>query len=782
MAEIGAFLWGVIPWSVLGLLLWQSRHRTGPLTLPRSAVGWAIGIWGVSQLLGLGHALAPGPLRVGWITALGGVALYGWLHRADRPANPRGVALLWAEPGVRVLLGLAVPLLGLTLVKAFVSPPNTVDVLSYHLPRQLLWLQQGSLDFYPTINDRENMMPPLAEVIGVQFLAITGDDRWANLIGWAAYVGSAWVAGTLARMLGARRLLAAAAGLAVLLVPMSYHEAANAKNDLLCGFWLLCFAVELAWLVRRGLARLQPRDALWPALALSAAWLTKSTTLIIAPALLLSAGIALGRQARVNRRGFGRRMLRPVVLGSGVLLLCIAPFHLRNLAYYGTPIGVHRAEDGGAQANTACTPPLVAANLLRHATAHLLLPWPAWNEIWLRGVHDFHRVLNVDTVDRRTTLWTTSFDPDYHPEWESEAGAPAHFMMGIPLLVLVALLPGRRRARWVAGAVLLAALGLVVILKWQPWLARLHQGLFFIGIAAVAAAWQAGIAHRWGRFMLGVALALLVGAWWPGRETDGRRLWSEPTLFSASRESNYFSLVGGAEDRVLGLSRTVIASGVRSVLIPNVHDLAYPLMRNLRRQNRDIVFAEVSRRGALPAPVEALVLMEKGQVQPLWREYAARSDWRLVGLELNSGGVYLTAAQVTKLGWRDVLPSFAGWRLVAGLKLGYAQNPAGPIQPACIFTEAAVIILLPPLPLGGELRGTLLGAPSQHLQIGWDSEVMAGGVVSLAPVWRATTVSGHPFTVQLSACAVTRRVIFKLTPDSRPVFTRLQIQDQFAPP
>ena len=779
MTEIGAFLWGGIPWSVLVLLIWQNCRRSSPLALSRCAVGWAIGIWGASQLLGLGHALAPGPLRLGWIAVLGGVAFYGWRQRAVRPVKlGGGGGWVPSGPGMRLILGLAVPLLGLALVRAFVSPPNTMDVLNYHLPRQVMWLQQGSLDFYPTINDRENMMPPLAEVIGLQFLAITGDDRWANLIGWAAYAGSAWMAGSLARLLGARRLLAAAAGLAVLLVPMSHHEAANAKNDLLAGFWQLCLALELAWLVRRGLPRLRPRDALWPALALSAAWLTKSTTLVIAPVLLLCAGVALVWPARAAFR----RLWAPALLAAGVLLLCIAPFHLRNLAYYGTPLGQHRAEDGGAQANTACTPALIASNLLRHATVHLLLPWPHWNETWLAGVSAVHRFLDVDPSDRRITLWTITFDPVYHSERESEAGAPAHFLLGLPLLALIALMPGRRRARWCAVAVLFAALGLVLILKWQPWLARLHQGLFFMGIAVVAAACQASISKTWVRVALGFALMLLVSAWWPGRETEGRRLWSAPTLFSASRESNYFSLIGGAEDRVTGLARTVIASGSRSILIPNVHDASYPLMRTLRRQVPDIVFAEVSCRGSQPAPTEALVMMENGQVQPLWREYAGRADWRLVGQDLISGGVYLPAAKVASLGWQDALPNFAGWRLGFGLSLAYAQTPGGPILPACIFTADTATIVLSPLRGGGELRGTLLGAPINHLQIKWESSAVVNAADLPSPLWLSTTDYGHPFTLRLPPSTAVRRLGFKLPAGSRPVFTRLQVHDQFVPP
>lgn len=778
MSEAGLFLFGLVPWSVLGLWLWRKRCTAStPFWLSRTVVAWALGIWVASQILGLGNALAPGPLRLCWMLALGASAVYLWRDhaRAGSPAR-RGGFFQVESPG-RLLLVLALPLLGITLVRAFVSPPNTVDVLSYHLPRQLLWLQQGSLDFYPTLNDRENMMPPLAEVIGVQFLALSGDDRWANIIGWCAYAGSACLAGLLARMLGARRPLAAAAGLAVLLVPMGYHEAANAKNDLLAGFWQLCLALELAWVVRRGPIRLRMQDAFWPALALSAAWLTKSTTMVVAPVLLVCAGGALIWQSR----DVGRRLLAPLAMAAGIVLVCIAPFHLRNINHYGTLLGQHRAEDGGAQANTAFTPCLIASNLLRHATVHVLLPWDPWNEFWLKGVRAAHRIIGADPEDRRTTLWTLPFDPVYRPDMESEAGAPAHFLIGLPLLLLIALAPGRRRARWCAVAVILAGLTLVVVLKWQPWLARLHQGLFFIGVATVAAAWPPLGKHMRDRFVLGGVLVLLVVAWWPGRETEGRRLWSEPSLFSTSREANYFSLIGGAEERVAGLAHTVIESGARSILIPNVHDVAYPLMRTLKQNRPDVVFAEVPCRYAPASPADALVLMEGGQVQPLWRNYAGRRDWRLVGEGLSVGGVYLPAARVAELRWGDSLPIFSGWHQAFGLGLTHAQVAENNVIPAIRFTSDMAAIVLPALPQGGELRGTFLGAPRADLKTYWQERADAEQSV-FEPLWGNDLPEGHPFVIPLPSAPTTRRLYFQIRAGSYPVFTRLQLQDHLTAP
>jgi hypothetical protein len=142
----------------------------------------------------------------------------------------------------------------------------------------------------------------------------------------------------------------------------------------------------------------------------------------------------------------------------------------------------------------------------------------------------------------------------------------------------------------------------------------------------------------------------------------------------------------------------------------------------------------------------------------------------------------LPAAKVASLGWQDALPTFAGWRSGFGLSLAYAQTPAGPILPACVFTADTATIVLPPLRGGGELRGTLLGASSNSLQI----ECEPGAVVSAAdlpsPLWLSTTDYGHAFTLRLPPSTAVRRLVFKLPAGSRPVFTRLQVQDQFAPP
>jgi len=239
-------LWALFPFFGFGgLVAWELSVRNSLVeALLRATVWWAAGVWMVANALGQFSLLQPEVLRGVWLVA--GLALfscggrrYGLTRRKLVTRWPRLRGWEW------VFGGAGGALLGLALVTAIFAPPVTVDVLNYHLPRQLMWLQQGSLAHYITVNDRALMMPPLAEVIGLQFLGITGNDFWANIPQWVAYALFPLVAGKIARGLGASRLAALLAGWLVLCLPMAYHEASNAKNDLMSAFWISL----LAWRV-----------------------------------------------------------------------------------------------------------------------------------------------------------------------------------------------------------------------------------------------------------------------------------------------------------------------------------------------------------------------------------------------------------------------------------------------------------------------------------------------------------------------------------------------------
>lgn len=654
-------LWGLPPLLALAALArWHRARGHGALdACLGAAVHWLAGVWLLSNGLGVFGALQTGPLRAVWsVIGLGAVVVLVRTRRVP-----------WAWPRPRGLLeasvaAVAVALLALTLVRALAAPPNTVDVLNYHLPRQLMWLQQGGLEPFDTINDRENMMPPLAELAGLQFLALTGGDRWANLPQWAAYLGLGLGLVRLARVLGAGRRAAALAGLMGLLLPMAYHEASNAKNDLLATFVLVGLARQLA-LWRGGRTGPGRSEAVELGVTAAVAALIKSTALIYAPILGV---VALSPWAW--RAGIRRAALLGLVAVGTWALFC-APFFVRNQAWYGTPLGEHRAEDGGAQANEAMSPALLASNALRHATLHVLGPWESWNAAWLRFVRRAHDALGADLEDRRTTLWVLKFKPTYKPADETSAGAPVHFLLGLPLLLAVVFWPRAAPAgsgRWLAVAVLLGALAFCAAIKWQPWAARLQLPLFALGIVPGVLAVERGAAALRRAFAAASVLAALL-AWWPGADTELRPLWTAPTLWTTTREADYYRIrpyLRGRDDEIVALARR---AGWNSVYRHNIHDIAYPLMRRLTAELPGLRFAGAPAGALTNAPPDAIILLSVGNEQALYREFAGVSDWRLVGRG-GGDGVYLHEAAVAELGLAEVVPAFGGWERTHGLILG----------------------------------------------------------------------------------------------------------------
>jgi hypothetical protein len=641
-----ALVWGAI---LLGLV---RKGRGGAEAFLQSLMLWAGFVWASSNALSFADAFTPAGLRITWATAAG-VAAVVILRWRTGLAMPRPARLDGVERGMLVS-GLL--FCGLALLRAWMSAPNTVDVLNYHLPRQIQWLQNGNLAHYATINARENIMPPLAEVIGAQFLGLTGSDRWANLPQAVSYAALALAVALLARRLGAGRKASLAAGVMTLLIPMAHHEASGAKNDLMAALWTVQAALVVERM-RRTLAegRMALADSIWLGLAVALAWLTKSTAMLFLPILVL-AGLAGSFRAAARAA-----LLRGGAVALVVWLLAVAPFHGRNVMGAGSLLGEHRAEDGGGQVNEAMSPVLLGSNLLRHATLHLLGPSETANAVWMGWVRAYHDANDLGLSDRRITLWTTEFAPVYAPQVETLAGAPVHFVLilGVVSAVLLGLGRGRiRRARWLVWAVAGGGLLFCLVLKWQPWATRLELPLFALAMVPVAVWWPGSSRGAISAVVLGCAAVFF---WWQGAETEGRNLWSGSTLWGKPRAAVYYAKLPYLEERDTTVAKVIGEAEARRVQMINLHDIAYPLMRRLLTQRPDTLFV-----GGEGRP-DALVVFNGGSSLPLYRTGEAGRVWRLVG-EGYGEGVYLPEERVRALRWWDRLPRYAGFSVVEGFQ------------------------------------------------------------------------------------------------------------------
>ena len=643
---------GVLVFSLVPLLVWlhwlRSLGRDWRESVVLAGLAWGVGILGGTEVLSALGVLSYWPVLVAWLGAHGLIVrlLYvSWRGRTHR-------AWYWpTDPFERGAWVVCASLLVLTGIAAVFAPPNTPDVLSYHLPRQLQWLQQGRVAHFISSDDRALMMPPFAEMVQAHALLLAGNDRWANSPQWLTYALGMIVVSLLARELGAKRRGQGLAAVIFGTLPMAYHEASSAKNDLMVAVWLGIFA----WVVLRLLQEKGTAVKFWLAAgsALGLALATKSTAFVF--------GFPMGLVALLA----ARRNFKGALLFAVVACILAGPHLMRNQLWYGTPMGIHRAEDGGAQASETWSWRSLVSGWLRNATLHVSTPSPATNGVIANAVARVHDWIGQDIDEPRTTLWRLHYGVAWGPRAEMVAGAPVHFLLGLATLgwLLRSRLRGAELTMWfcvVAGGGLYC-----LLLKWQPWGARLHLPVFLL-LAAMTAA----TTEKFGSRAMWAVAAICFGGWLPSAETQIRPLWTAPTIFSVSRWENYFRVLPPERAFAESALHAIRQAGVESLQIVSRHGFPYPIMARYLVENGP----QAKLWGELPAaavvPPQGVLLMEPfTRPLPLYLFPTGTTErYRAVGAT-DPYGLYIPEARARALGPSMPLPQFVGWDESAGFGL-----------------------------------------------------------------------------------------------------------------
>lgn len=249
------------------------------------------------------------------------------VHRHRRPGRrlwptlpfiARGPHLAWVAP-----LGLLAALSAIEFV------PNNFDSMTYHLARVAYWLQNHSVEPYPTNIARQIVLTPGAEYLLLGLQVIARSDRLASLVQLGSWAAMVFAAPPVVRALGASRRAAAWAGVLVGTLPLALLQASSTQNDLVATLVTLSIAVAcLPFLHQR-------RHWRWPDLALLAAagaagFLVKATALVAAAPLVCWAAIAIGRSLRGRDdwrelwRGLGVAVVLAVAAVGPALLACLS--------------------------------------------------------------------------------------------------------------------------------------------------------------------------------------------------------------------------------------------------------------------------------------------------------------------------------------------------------------------------------------------------------------------------------------------------------------------------
>ena len=372
------------------------------------------------------------------------------------------------------------------LAIALVYPPNNWDSMTYHMARVPSWMQQGSINFFPTATLQQIHQPPLAEWNTLHFQILSGGDRFANTVQWIALVGCSIAASLMARELKQPFPVQVLALVIAATLPMGLLQGSSTQNDLVVSFWLLAFALFALQYLRKPTVGCM----LFCGLALGFALLTKGTAYAFSPplaAMLLLYGIIHAKGARPRVKLVSAAM---VILA--IALLLNSSHWARNWELFGHPWpSDHR--NLNAEVNVS----IVWSNLVRHAALHLGVPNDRINAITLDVIHG----ILGDLIDIPEATWPNQSLRITFSKNEDYAGNFLHFW--VLAASLLGIVPFRRRSQFSTPTVCLALaiiLGMILyssILRWDPWASRRHTTLFMLG-APIAAVFVSSLGRGWG--------------------------------------------------------------------------------------------------------------------------------------------------------------------------------------------------------------------------------------------------------------------------------------------
>ena len=484
MNSLSAFLI-LSSWWYVAALYYRERGERASLRkgIVLALVGFGAWVVGSTEALEAGAALHEWELRITYalVAALSvGWAVYRYWKQGSGPEwNPLGWER-WSRSEKFLLLSTII-LLVLTLLTALIYPPNNNDSMAYHMARVGYWVQNGSIGPYATPIEPQLHHPPLAEWIILHLYLLWGSDFLANLVQWAAGLGSLVVLSLLVEEVGGSRWMQLATAFVGATIPMVILQMSSTQNDVVVAFFCITLALYLLRLYRHR----RNADLALAALAFGLAILTKAPGYLYAIVLLLVWGGAELVRLKSQRWFIGLVRLAgqsAALLAVGLLLN--VGHYSRNMRVYGHPL--NDSEGMTYYTNQIHTPVALASTLSRNLGVHFGVP--GLHLLSQYGLEKLHIWMGLDIRDPRTTLNGSGFDLPILSNNEDNASNFLHllWLLGCFAWLLRIRVPAVRPYQLLALVVAVQFVVFCGYLKWQPWNSRLHTTLFLLASPVAA--------------------------------------------------------------------------------------------------------------------------------------------------------------------------------------------------------------------------------------------------------------------------------------------------------
>lgn len=364
----------------------------------------------------------------------------------------------------------------ITGLLAWIAPPNTYDSMTYHMSRVAHWIQNKTVDFYPTNIFRQLVAAPFSEYAIANLQILFGSDRFANFVQWSSMAGCLIVVSAISAQLGASRFGQIVSSIVCASIPMGILQSTSTQTDYLVGFWL----TTLVYCILRWAKKQDLLCSIAIGTSFGLAILTKPTAYIYAfPFVIYLAACCLWKVAAKKVVLLIISLIVTVGLNSGHLV--------RNYESFGTPIAQSLDSGHYSYENEIISPKTTISNLLRNTGLHLE-NGTRFDRLFQRFIERTHETLKIDINDERTTWPGYLFKIQGNSRHEDYAGNYYHTILIVFCLIFYFVLMQKNNVITIYAACLIVSyIAFCTYLRWQPWHSRLQLPYFvlwspFIGL------------------------------------------------------------------------------------------------------------------------------------------------------------------------------------------------------------------------------------------------------------------------------------------------------------
>lgn len=303
----------------------------------------------------------------------------------------------------------------LTFTTALIYPPNTLDAISYHLPKVMNWIQNGNLSFYPTNDLRQLILAPFSEFALLHLYLLINADNFLNLVQWYSMVVSCVAVTLISKELGCNIKFQIFSALFIATLPMGILQSNSTQTDYVTSMWLLSMIYFLLKYIKSN----HLRFLLYFSLALGFGIFTKGTFYIYALPFCCWLGFHILLK---NQKHFIYALLIPIVI-----LIINSGHFSRNINLFGNPLGFNVEEN--IWFNKKINSSALIGNFIKNFGLNLALPNESLNKITSEKISQLLQLFNISTFDPN---YTKIYRHGYYIPfsfYESTAPNTIHFLI-----------------------------------------------------------------------------------------------------------------------------------------------------------------------------------------------------------------------------------------------------------------------------------------------------------------------------------------------------------------